>query len=85
MTYADLKCNKQLEEKTRFFKRGFLTVMKSEWLTMFSNQELNSIISGSHPNFSILELKNSVVYNNYSEKSLTVIDLWEVLSEFTTE
>lgn len=54
MTYADLKCNKQLEEKTRFFKRGFLTVMKSEWLTMFSNQELNSIISGSHPNFSIL-------------------------------
>lgn len=38
MTYADYKCNKQLEEKTRLFRKGFLTVMKSEWLTMFSNQ-----------------------------------------------
>lgn len=69
MAYSDYKCNKQLEEKTRLFRKGFLTVMKSEWLTMFSNQELNSIISGSNPNYSIIELKNSVVYKDYHEKS----------------
>ena len=50
---------------------------------MFSNQELNLIISGNNPNYSILELKNSVVYNDYNEKSDTIIDLWSVLAEFT--
>lgn len=33
---------------------------------MFSNQELNLIISGSSPNYSVLELKNSVIYNDYT-------------------
>ena len=32
------KCNRLLREKTRFFRQGFLKVMKPEWLTMFSNQ-----------------------------------------------
>ena len=52
---------------------------------MFSNQELNLIISGNNPNYSILELKNSVVYNDYNEKSDTIIDLWSVLADFTPE
>ena len=53
MAYADFKCNKQIEEKTRLFRRGFLKVIRPEWLTMFSNQELNSIISGSSPDFDV--------------------------------
>lgn len=68
MNYADFKCNKQIEEKTRLFRKGFLKVMKPEWLTMFSNQELNSIISGDNPDFDVEELKANTVYNDYHEK-----------------
>lgn len=28
INYADFKCNKQIEEKTRLFRKGFLKVMK---------------------------------------------------------
>ena len=57
--------------------------MKSEWLTMFSNQELNQIISGGHPDFSVQELKRHAYYNEYYEKSQTIEDLWAVLEDFT--
>ncbi len=29
MSYSDYKCNKQLEEKTRSFRKGFLKVLKA--------------------------------------------------------
>ena len=76
MAYSDYKCNKQLEEKTRSFRKGFLKVLKPEWLTLFNNQELNLIISGGEPDFDVNELKNNCVYVDYHEKSLTVINFW---------
>ena len=57
MSYADFKCNKQIEEKTRLFRKGFTRVIKPEWLTMFSNEELNAIISGSNPDFNVEDMK----------------------------
>ena len=39
------------------FRKGFTKVIKQEWLTMFSNQELNSIISGSNPDFNVDEMR----------------------------
>jgi len=53
LSYADFKCNTQIQQQTRLFKKGFLRVIKQEWLTMFSNQELNLIISGTSPDFSV--------------------------------
>lgn len=35
------------------FRKGFTRVIKPEWLTMFSNDELNAIISGSNPDFNV--------------------------------
>ena len=50
---------------------------------MFSNQELNQIISGGQPDFSVLELSRHVVFHDYNNKSQTIEDLWVVLSDFT--
>lgn len=52
---------------------------------MFSNQELNLIISGAHPDFSVTELAHTVVLNDYHEKDETVVALWQTLREFTPE
>ena len=52
---------------------------------MFSNQELNQIISGGQPDFSVQELKRHVVFYDYHEKSQTITDLWAVLPDFTPE
>ena len=52
---------------------------------MFSNQELNQIISGGHPDFSVVELSRHVVFYEYHEKSQTIEDLWAVLADFTPE
>ena len=79
MAYADFKCNKQIEEKTRLFRRGFLKVIKPEWLTMFSNQELNSIISGSNPDFDVEEMKSYTVLRGYTDKDETVVLFWQVV------
>jgi hypothetical protein len=76
MAYSDFKCNKQYEEKTRYFRKGFLKVLKAEWLTLFNNQELNKIISGGEADFDANELKNNCVYIDYHEKSLTIVYLW---------
>ena len=35
---------------------------------MFSNQELNMIISGSEPDFNVDDLRNNTVYNDFNEK-----------------
>lgn len=79
MSYSDFKCNRQLEAKTRLFRKGFLKVMKAEWLTMFNNQEINRIISGSHSDFSVEDLKYNTVLNGYNAKDETLQYLWETL------
>ena len=68
MSYADFKCNTQIAQKTRLFRKGFTKVIKPEWLTMFSNQELNSIISGSNPDFNVQEMKENTVLKDYHDK-----------------
>jgi len=85
MSYADFKCNKQIEEKTRLFRKGFLQVMKPEWLTMFSNQELNSIISGANPDFNVEEMRAFTVYKDYHEKDETIAHFWQVVKEMSCE
>lgn len=85
MNYSDFKCNKQLEEKTRLFRKGFLKVMKSEWLSMFNNQELNLIISGSHADYSVEDLMYNSVFNGYHGKDETIGMLWQVVKEFSLE
>ena len=85
MAYSDFKCNKQLEEKTRHFRKGFFKVLKPEWLTLFNNQELNRIISGGKPDFDVNQLKNNCVYVDYHEKSITIVQFWEILAQFTVE
>ena len=79
MSYADFKCNRQLEDKTRYFRKGFLKVMKSEWLSMFNNEELNMIISGGFADYSIDDFMYNVVYNGYNAKDSTIVMLWQIL------
>ena len=50
------------------FRKGFTRVIKPEWLTMFSNDELNAIISGSNPDFNVDEMREATVYKDYHEK-----------------
>ena len=85
MSYADFKCNKQIEEKTRHFRKGFTKVIKPEWLTMFSNQELNAIISGSDPDFNVEEMKEFTVLQNYHDKDDTILHFWQTLREMKKE
>ncbi len=43
---------------------------------MFSNQELNLIISGGKVDFHVNDLKKYTVYNDYHEKNPTIIMFW---------
>jgi ubiquitin-protein ligase E3 C len=52
---------------------------------MFSNQELNLIISGANPDFSVDEMQSSTVYKDYHEKDETIIMFWQVLKELSCE
>ena len=85
LSYANFKCNTQIEEKTRLFRRGFLQVIRPEWLSMFSNQELNQIISGSDPDFSVDELKSHTLYHEYQPNDPTILIFWQFLRELTPQ
>lgn len=52
---------------------------------MFSNQELNLIISGANPDFNVEEMQASTVYKDYHEKDETIVLFWQVLKELSCE
>lgn len=52
---------------------------------MFSNQELNSVISGANPDFNVDEMRWNTVYKDYHEKDDTIVYFWQVLAEMSRE
>ncbi|EDV23245.1 uncharacterized protein TRIADDRAFT_28070 [Trichoplax adhaerens] len=77
---AHFRLRKQLKKQTAAFIRGFHSVIKPEWLQVFSGPELQLLIAGENTTISILDLKKYTKYlGGYHSKHRVIQWLWDIL------
>lgn len=82
---ADYKLNRKLYRPTLYFQRGLSAMIPSHWIEMFNSVELQMLISGGSRDIDLEDLKASTQYGGYLENDKTVVQLWEILAEFTPQ
>lgn len=77
----------QIRDQLTAFVRAFRSLIKPEWLTLFSAPELQKLISGDADDIDLQDLRRHVQYYGGFHNSHRVINwLWEVLDhDFTAE
>ncbi|VVC25277.1 Hypothetical protein CINCED_3A008949 [Cinara cedri] len=83
---ADYKLNTQIRKQCYFFKEGLANVISLDWLRMFSNRELQVLISGAEVPVDLEDLKNHTNYaGGYSADDPSIDLFWTVVNDFTDE
>lgn len=77
----------QIREQTAAFIRGFKTIVRPDWLQMFSGPELQRLISGDSAALDLSDLRRHTrYYGGYHSNHRVVNWLWDVLEkEFNEE
>uniref|UniRef100_T1PGI9 Ubiquitin-protein ligase E3C n=1 Tax=Musca domestica TaxID=7370 RepID=T1PGI9_MUSDO len=80
---ADYKLNKQIRQHCIAFRKGLSNVVCVEWLYMFSNKELQILISGAEIPIDLEDLKRHCKYGGeYSPEHPSIIAFWAALEGF---
>lgn len=83
--YLDWYFHDSVKPQFEPFFRGFMSVMNSKIIKMFNGAEINLAIVGKE-DFNFGELKRTTKYDDgYTVNSQTILNFWEVLSEFDEE
>ena len=59
---AHFKLHKQIKDQVNAFNEGFKSIIRQEWLNMFSVSEIQLLISGSLNDINFEDLKKNVQY-----------------------
>lgn len=54
---AHFRMNTQIKDQLKFFSRGFRSLIRPEWLSLFSAPELQKLISGDTADIDLEDLK----------------------------
>lgn len=80
---ADFKLNKQIRKQCMAFRQGLSNVLPIQWLYMFSNKELQVLISGAEIPVDIDDLRLHTRYSgDFSTEHPTIICFWKVIQKF---
>ncbi|KAM3722651.1 Ubiquitin-protein ligase E3B [Dirofilaria immitis] len=84
---AQYRVFNQTKEQCRAFVSGFLSVLNSNWLSLFAPHELQYLISGQSTDIDLRDLRKHVQYYGGFHNNHRVIKwLWQVLeNDFTAE
>lgn len=83
---ADYKLNTQIRKQCYFFKQGLANVISLDWLRMFSNHEVQVLISGAEVPVDIEDLKKHTNYvGGYTPEDPAINLFWTVVNDFTDE
>lgn len=81
---ADFKLNRQIRAQCMAFRQGLSNVLPIEWLYMFSNKELQLLISGAEIPVDVEDLKQNTRYSgDFSLEHPTIELFWRVVENFT--
>ncbi|XP_075165628.1 ubiquitin-protein ligase E3C [Haematobia irritans] len=80
---ADYKLNQQIRKHCIAFRKGLSNVVCVEWLYMFSNKELQILISGAEIPIDLEDLKKHCKYGGeYGPEHPSIIAFWAALESF---
>ncbi|KAM7341804.1 ubiquitin-protein ligase E3C [Cochliomyia hominivorax] len=80
---ADYKLNVQIRQHCIAFRKGLSNVLPVEWLYMFSNKELQILISGAEIPIDLEDLKKHCKYGGeYSPEHPSIVAFWSALESF---
>merc|ERR1719219_2237021 len=80
---AHFRLNQQIRRQAQEFREGFWSIIRKDWLCLFSPEELLRLICGSEI-INMEDLQNNVVYHgDYHTKHQTIRWFWEVVHEMS--
>ncbi|XP_021112967.1 ubiquitin-protein ligase E3B isoform X3 [Heterocephalus glaber] len=84
---AHFRMHTQIKNQTAALISGFRSIIKPEWIRMFSTPELQRLISGDNAEIDLDDLKkHTVYYGGFHGSHRVIIWLWDILaSDFTPE
>ncbi|KAJ3308668.1 hypothetical protein HDV04_000998 [Boothiomyces sp. JEL0838] len=83
---TNYKLNVECQLQCHYFFRGLRDLVYPERLSMFSESELQLLISGDQKPIDLQDLRANTVYDSvYDDAHPTVVLFWEALSEFSKE
>ncbi|XP_078443992.1 ubiquitin protein ligase 6 isoform X2 [Wolffia australiana] len=83
---ANHRLNFQIRQQSLHFLRGFQQLIKKEWIEMFSEDEIQLLISGSLEVLDVDDLRANTQYaGGYHPDHECILAFWEVLKSFSLE
>ncbi|OQR78479.1 ubiquitin-protein ligase E3B-like [Tropilaelaps mercedesae] len=84
---AQYKMQTQIAEQTKAFIRGFRSLIRPEWVAMFSAPELQRLISGDDAGIDLADLRaNTKYFGGFHNNHRVIGWLWDILrSDFSPE
>ncbi|XP_043819364.1 ubiquitin-protein ligase E3B isoform X2 [Dromiciops gliroides] len=84
---AHFRMHTQIKNQTAALISGFRSIIKSEWIRMFSTPELQRLISGDNAEIDLEDLKkHTVYYGGFHGSHRVIIWLWDILAnDFTPD
>lgn len=84
---ADFHLRKQIARQTNAFIRGFQSIIEPGWLSMFSAQDLQKLISGDNMPIDLHDLRKNTKYSGGFHNNHRVVSwLWDILDkDFTPD
>ncbi|XP_030554111.1 ubiquitin-protein ligase E3C [Drosophila novamexicana] len=80
---ANFKLNVQIKRHCKAFRKGLSNVLPIEWLYMFSNKELQILISGAEIPIDLEDLKKHCKYGGeYTPEHPSIVAFWEAVEGF---
>ncbi|NWY53046.1 UBE3B ligase, partial [Chionis minor] len=84
---AHFRMHTQIKSQTAALISGFRSIIKPEWIRMFSAPELQRLISGDNAEIDLEDLKkHTVYYGGFHGSHRVIIWLWDILAnDFSPE
>ncbi|OCT98166.1 ubiquitin-protein ligase E3B [Xenopus laevis] len=84
---AHFRMHTQIKNQTVAFINGFHSIIRPEWIRMFSAPELQRLISGDNAEIDLDDLKkHTVYYGGFHGSHRVIIWLWDILAnDFSSE
>lgn len=80
---ANYKLNVQIKRHCKAFRKGLSNVLPIEWLYMFSNKELQILISGAEIPIDLEDLKKHCKYGGeYTPEHPSIVAFWKAVEGF---
>ncbi|KAJ3269114.1 hypothetical protein HDV01_001848 [Terramyces sp. JEL0728] len=83
---TSFKLNIECRQQCQYFFKGLGDLVYPDKLSMFSESELQLLISGDQQPINLVNLRENTVYDSvFDDQHPTIVLFWQVLSEFTAQ